>query len=71
VVDSDPLGGSYIWAGTVGLYPPFNDVSGAIMTNSPFIAQTAAMLASAACGFINSSPGYFDLYCNGATQQAF
>jgi hypothetical protein len=41
------------------------------MTNSPFIAQTAAMAASAACGFINSSPGFFDLYCAGATQQAF
>jgi hypothetical protein len=37
VVPGDPLGGSYIWAGTVGLFPPFTDVSGAIMANSPWI----------------------------------
>jgi hypothetical protein len=71
IVDSDPLGGSYIWAGTVGLYPPFSGVSGAIMTNSPFIPQTTAMQADAKCGFINSSPGYFDLYCSGAANPVF
>jgi hypothetical protein len=66
VVPGDPLGGSYIWAGTVGLFPPFTDVSGAIMANSPWITQNAAMVASAACGFVNSSPGFFDMTCAGA-----
>lgn len=71
VVSSDPLGGSYIWAGSVGLYPPFTDVSGAIMSNSPFISQNAAMEGNAACGFVNSSPGFFDMTCfgNEATQR--
>lgn len=64
VVLGDPLGGNYIWTGTVGLYAPFNDISGAIMTNSPFIPQTGDMANSPACGYINSSPGYFDLTCN-------
>lgn len=64
VVVDDPLGGNYIWAGSVGLSAPFTDVSGAIMTNSPFIPQTGDMDNSPACGYINSSPGFFDLTCN-------
>lgn len=71
VVPGDPLGGSYIWAGTVGLFPPFTDVSGAIMANSPWITQNAAMVASAACGFVNSSPGFFDMTCAGAADPVF
>lgn len=71
VVENNPQGGSYIWAGSVGLYAPFNDVSGAIMSNSPFVPQTAAMAASPACGFVNASPGYFDLTCFGQTNARF
>lgn len=67
VVPSDPLGGSYIWATSVGLYPPFSDATGAILSNSPFITQPTAAGTSAACGFINSSPGYFDTVCSGST----
>ena len=63
VIPNNPLGGSYIWAGTVGLYAPFSGTSGALMTNSPFVFQTDEMTASAECGFINNSPGYFDLTC--------
>jgi hypothetical protein len=65
VVANSALGGSYIWAGTVGLFAPFSGTSGALMTNSPFVFQTPDMAISAECGFINSSPGYFDLTCAG------
>lgn len=71
VVASDPLGGSYIWATSVGLYAPFNDVSGAILSNSPFITQPAVAGTNAACGFVNSSPGYFDTVCDGFTGAVF
>ena len=43
IVANNPLGGSYIWAGTVGLYAPFSSTSGALMTNSPFVLQTNEM----------------------------
>ena len=41
------------------------------MSNSPWITQNAAMDASAACGFVNSSPGFFDMTCNGAVKSRF
>lgn len=71
VVPSNALGGSYIWAGTVGLYAPFSGVSGAIMTNSPFVLQTPEMVATPECGFINDSPGRFDLTCAGQDNARF
>ena len=71
VVANNPQGGTYIWAGSVGLYAPFNDVSGAIMSNSPFVPQTTAMTTSPACGFVNASPGYFDVTCAGQTNARF
>jgi hypothetical protein len=71
VVPNSALGGSYIWAGTVGLSAPFSGTSGALMTNSPFVFQTPDMINSAECGFINSSPGYFDLTCSGQANARF
>jgi hypothetical protein len=67
VVPSDPLGGSYIWATSVGLFPPFADATGALLANSPFITPPGIADTNDACGFINSSPGYFDTVCGGAT----
>ncbi len=71
VVANSAIGGSYIWAGTLGLFAPFSGTSGALMTNSPFVFQTTEMATNAECGFINSSPGYFDVNCAGQPNARF
>lgn len=71
VVSNNPTGGNYIWATSIGLYAPFSGVTGPLLTNSPFVTQTAAMTANANCGYINASPGYFDTTCAGQTNARF
>jgi hypothetical protein len=65
-------GGSYVWAGSVGISAPFtNGISGPIIPNSLWSAQTAAQATTPECGYINSSPPVFDLGCSGFPAASF
>lgn len=63
--------GQYIWAGSVGLSAPFSGLSGPVMTNSIFATQTAAMIASPECGYLNTSPPTFDVTCTNFVNARF
>jgi hypothetical protein len=64
--------GNYIWAGSVGMSTPFtNGISGPIIPNSLWSMNSAAMIASPECGYINSSPPAFDVNCVGAANPVF
>lgn len=64
--------GNYIWAGSVGVASPFtNGISGPVIPNSIWGAQTTAMATTAECGYINTSPPAFDVTCFGATNPRF
>ncbi len=56
------FGGSYVWAGSVGMGAPFtNGLSGAVIPNSLWYENPS--LATDACGYINTSPPVFDTDC--------
>lgn len=56
------IGGSYIWAGSVGLSAPFtNGLAGPVIPNSLWYDNQA--LTGDACGYINTSPPVFDTNC--------
>ena len=64
------IGGSYIWAGSVGMSAPFtNGLSGAVIPNSLWYDNQN--LGGAACGYINTSPPVFDTNCAGNTNARF
>lgn len=64
------IGGSYIWAGSVGMAAPFtNGLSGAVIPNSLWYDNTN--LVNSACGYINTSPPVFDTNCDGNPRARF
>ncbi len=66
----DVLGGSYVWAGSVGLQAPFNNGLAAAMIPNSLWYQVSAT-ADARCGYINTSPPFFDVACNGNANARF
>ena len=64
------VGGSYVWAGSVGMAAPFtNGLSGPVIPNSLWYQQSTT--SDVQCGYINSSPPFFDVDCNGNTNARF
>lgn len=69
-------GGSYAWAGSVGMSYPFtNGISGPVMVNSLWAQQTAAMAGDAPCGYVNPTTAgglpAFDMGCAGFNSAKF
>lgn len=63
------VGGSYVWAGSVGIGAPFtNGLSGAVIPNSLWYDNLN--LTDDACGYINTSPPVFDTNCGAGTLNA-
>ena len=61
---TDPFG-SYIWAGSVAT-SDITGVQGAIIPNSLWANIPPAAAGDTQCGYINTSPPYFDTDCDGA-----
>lgn len=60
-------GGSYIWAGSVGLSAPFNNgLTGAAIPNSLWY-----QVSNDLCGYVNTSPPYFSVTCTGYSNVKF
>ena len=58
--------GNYVWAGSVGMAAPFtNGIAGPVMTNSIWSQVPDAFHTAGdnRCGYINTSPPYYDLHC--------
>ena len=69
-------GGSYAWAGSVGMSYPFTSgIAGPVMPNSIWGQLTAGMLLDAQCGYVNptSAGGLpaFDMTCLNAADPVF
>eukprot|EP00178_Gracilaria_changii_P015997 TRINITY_DN4503_c0_g2_i1.p1 TRINITY_DN4503_c0_g2~~TRINITY_DN4503_c0_g2_i1.p1 ORF type:complete len:154 (-),score=9.28 TRINITY_DN4503_c0_g2_i1:158-619(-) len=68
--------GNYVWAGSVAMRTPFtNNIAGPVMTNSIwsqvpdiFNDDTPNDLR---CGYINTSPPYYDLDCPNTANERF
>jgi hypothetical protein len=54
--------GNYLWAGSVGITSP-SGVSESQILNSVWNRVPVSATTDARCGYINTSPPYFDLYC--------
>jgi hypothetical protein len=64
------IGGSYVWAGSVGIAAPFtNGLSGAVIPNSLWYQYPGSN--NDACGYINTSPPVFDIDCGGNANSRF
>jgi len=65
-------GGSYVWAGSVGLYAPFNNgIPGPVMYDSLWQSTSVGADTSSACGYVNAYPPYFDINCAGSPNAEF
>lgn len=60
--------GSYIWAGSVGT-STISGIGGAVMANS--LWSNLPDITDSQCGYINTSPPYFDTNCAAAAAPAF
>ena len=66
-----PTEGNFIWAGTVGISAPIQEISQSYLTNAVFAFQTSKMQTDSQCGYINTSPPAYDLVCQGLTNSRF
>jgi len=68
--------GNYLWAGSVGMAAPFtNNIAGPVMTNSIWSQIPDSFNDDAGadnrCGYINTSPPYYDLDCPNTVNEKF
>jgi hypothetical protein len=67
-----PFGGNYVWAGSVGLYAPFNNgLSGPVMPSYLWFSPTPGTDSTMECGYMNKSPPHFDTNCAGSPNPKF